>query len=511
MRTLFPLLLLAGCTQDYGYVESRHTDVFQQKIQKAVDLLVVIDNSGSMVEEQDNLARNFDALIGAFGDADVSWQVAVTTTDVEGELRGLLVGGDDEIIVRGPRGELDRVEYDRSWGFTPGVALQLDDVAGATFATNDQRSAWCDATDAFGSDGALGTPGAPNPRCDGTAFTPSPGEDSGLREPSTGDLIISEIFATSAGVDSECEWLELASRADDTLDLSGVELSDRGRDLAVFPDGTHLEPWGSLVVGRTADACGAGADVVVGDTFILHDDVRVITTETADARDRFAENVSQGTDGSGIEMGLEGARLVFEEPTWTESNADTGFLRDEAILAVLFVTDEDDLSPYPVDAYLRYLQGLKGDEGFREEGRVVLSAVVGKDLPPRDDLPACESDAGVAWYGRRYIDAANATGGLIESICEEDFAPVVERLGLTLTGLEARFELAEYPQLDTLEVSLYASADDDSKVADLVRDVDYTYVSDDNALHFGEGQVPAAGMLIVANYELLAAGAQGGE
>jgi len=500
-----PALALLGCA-DYQFTELTRTDVFQQNTSRVVDLLVVIDNSGSMVQEQDNMARNFEVLIDTFADAEVSWRVAVTTTDTDPETapRGLLLGGDDEVVLDGPNGEIDRLEYDRSWEFTRGTSLMLD-PEWTTFTSNDNRDNWCAATTEFAT-GALGTPGERNPSCDGSEVDdPVPEADDGPRSPRSGDLVVSELMPESSGLDSRCEWFELTSTTDDTLDLAEVVLTDLGRNSFTFAEGTEVGPYGVLVVGRaTDDNCDTPVDVAVGEAFVLNDDVRWVEADTPDVAELFAENVAAGYGGTGIEMGLEGARLVFTEPYSTADNA--GFLRDEANLSLLFVSDEDDQSPWPVDDYLRFFAGLKGDEAFRDHGLVNLSAVVGKDVPPREDLPACESDNGIAWYGRRYLEAANQTDGLVESICEEDFAPIIERLGLTLSGLEADFELSELPNLSTLVLTLYEDDREDSKIRELERDVDYTYVSEGNLIHFGEGQVPPAGYYVVAKYRVLPTG-----
>ena len=494
----------AGCTE-YSYTQQTELDVFQQNRKNAVDLLVVIDNSCSMVEEQENLAQNFDSLIGTFSEADVQWRIGVTTTDVEVErYKGLLIGGDDEIIVRSSRGEVDRVQYDRSWVFEPGTSLQLDAERFTSATSNDSFDAWCASTAAFG-DASKGTPGDWNATCAGTpAEPPEAGTDDGPSVPGFGDLVVTEIMAWSAGVDADCEWLELTNFTDDTLDLTSVTLSDQGNNLAAL-SGT-LAPYDSLVVGRNLDTaanCGTPVDLAV-EGFVLNHDVRFIDPETLDGMDIFAENVAQGTIGTGIEMGLEGARLVFEEPYWSEQNL--GFLREEANLAILFVSDEDDVSPYPVDAYQRYFTELKGDTAYRTPGLVQISAVVGKTPVDRPDLPSCTSAAGEAYYGRRYIEMASRTGGLVESICEEDFAPIVERLGLTLSGLEARFELTTFPRLETLVVRLYSDETEESFIQDLLIDVDFEYVQDGNYLVFREEQVPPSEYYITAEYEPLPTG-----
>jgi hypothetical protein len=511
-------VLLPACI-DQGFSEIKTRDRFQQNRRNAVDLLVVIDNSCSMVEEQDNLARNFDALISTFTAADVDWQLAVTTTDTEVEqYRGLLMGGDDEIILRTSAGELDAVRWTRDWRFTEGVSLQLD-PAKYKWNSNDTVGNWCDSTAAFADQ--KGTPGEWNTDCSGSAVTPPvPESDEGPRTPPVGAVVLTEVMASSSGVDSLCEWFELTNVTDDTLDLSNLSVTDLGRNAVSLPEGTELEPYGVLVVGRSTDTsqnCGTPVDVAFAEGLTLAEDVRVIDTDTEDANEMFQELVAQGTIGTGIEMGLEAARLVFEEPYWTEENKDLGFLRgdyrveddgltadQEANLSVLFVSDEEDLSPLPAAEYVRYFTDLKGQRAYRDRSIVNLSAVIGKDPPPREDYPACESDNGIAYFGEKYIAAVNETQGLIESICEPDFAPIISKLGLTLSGLSADFELSEYPQLETLTVKLYETDDTDSFVRDLQCGVDFTYVADSNVLHFEEEQLPPSQYIFVAEYEVRA-------
>ena len=64
-----------------GEVESWVTDSFTQDGTVDVDILFVIDNSGSMGSNQTNIKNNFDAFMNAFNAAGVSYQVALITTD----------------------------------------------------------------------------------------------------------------------------------------------------------------------------------------------------------------------------------------------------------------------------------------------------------------------------------------------------------------------------------------------------------------------------------------------
>src|SRR5690606_28599906 len=50
------------------------------------DVLLVIDNSGSMGEEQGNLAANFGPFIEELEKAGADFRIGITTTDLGGEL-----------------------------------------------------------------------------------------------------------------------------------------------------------------------------------------------------------------------------------------------------------------------------------------------------------------------------------------------------------------------------------------------------------------------------------------
>jgi len=499
------LTSLVGCS-DRGFRDIYNTDVFQQNRRNELDLLVVIDNSCSMVEEQENVASNFDTLIDTFATAEVNWQIAVTTTDVESErFRGLLVGGDDEIVLRGAEaGVLNRVEYDATWGFEEGVALQLDrDHYKAS--ENPSVDVWCPAPNEY-TTGSSGSPGEWNPGCDGSAIAPpSGGTDDGPRFVRFGDLLVTEIMADARGQDSTCEWFELTNTTDDTLELGGLQIYDDGNNNIQFPEVYNVDPYGVVVVGRSTDPdqnCGVPVDLAAPEGFSLQNSDPVIRADTEDADERFAEMIAQGTQGTGIEHGLEGARLTFTEPYYSDRNG--AWLRESASLAILVVSDEDDTSPLSVSGYERFFKELKGNKAFRQDGWFTMNALVGT-TPTEDPLDvSCDSPDGVAYYASRYIELAARTGGLSESICSNDFQPVVQNLGLSISGLDLTFTLKERPILDTLEVKEYEDPDEEGLIRELILDEDFTYDPEQNAIVFDEDQIPPAEHYITARYRPLA-------
>jgi hypothetical protein len=179
---------------------------------------------------------------------------------------------------------------------------------------------------------------------------------------------------------------------------------------------------------------------------------RVINSETNNAEQLFSQMVNVGTCGSGSEMGLEAAALALGAQT----NAD--FLRAEAELSIIFVSDEEDGSPSPVNDYLNAFRAAKPDGG-RES--MDVSALVVTDLSSCD---AQQQQAG-ATEGNRYLDVAEQGKGVIGNICADDFASIVTDLSLNSSRLSDTFYLSSRPDLTTLEVEVNAEpypCEDDS-------------------------------------------------
>ncbi|MBI3178089.1 MAG: choice-of-anchor D domain-containing protein, partial [Deltaproteobacteria bacterium] len=73
-----------------GVLTSDGEDIFVQPLRPLVDVLWVIDDSGSMGDEQDSLANNFDSFITQAVTLDTDYHIGVTNTDGETEWSGRL-------------------------------------------------------------------------------------------------------------------------------------------------------------------------------------------------------------------------------------------------------------------------------------------------------------------------------------------------------------------------------------------------------------------------------------
>ncbi len=75
---------LIGCSKgDPSFSKLASSQTFEQTKtnEGKIDILWVVDNSGSMIEEQENLANNFQSFIASFNSKGYEYQMSVITTD----------------------------------------------------------------------------------------------------------------------------------------------------------------------------------------------------------------------------------------------------------------------------------------------------------------------------------------------------------------------------------------------------------------------------------------------
>lgn len=164
----------------------------------------------------------------------------------------------------------------------------------------------------------------------------------------------------------------------------------------------------------------------------------VLTPDTQAAGQVFAEMVAVGTEGNGTEMGFEAVRMAVIEEEGVSANGD--FLRPEAFLSVIFVSDEFDSSPDPITAYVAELQASK--DYARDKVRV--GALVALEL---DNCHGFGSRTGL-----EYAAAAELTGGEYFDICDTDYSASLTEMSQNISRLFDVFYLTGLPDTGSLEV-----------------------------------------------------------
>ncbi|HEY1088180.1 MAG TPA: hypothetical protein VGE37_10815 [Archangium sp.] len=215
----------------------------------------------------------------------------------------------------------------------------------------------------------------------------------------------------------------------------------------------------------------------------------------ATAIQAFGQMSAVGINGSASERGLYAAYLALTEPTNISNDVFERFIRPDAALYVVVVSDEDDASCTPMtrqssctadpgcrcapntalggagtwgstEYFVRFLETYKG---YGNQDSVALASIVATDevpVPsqfgdPNPHVGCCRvldggtcpgsgtNDGGfeIAYTGSRYLEVANATGGVAVSICQQDFSAALSSLGYAASGLRRDFRLSRGPDV----------------------------------------------------------------
>lgn len=224
-------------------------------------------------------------------------------------------------------------------------------------------------------------------------------------------------------------------------------------------------------------------------------------SETWDYVNVFINRAQVGLNGSGKEKGLEAAEYALKPAMATGPNA--GFLRDEANLLVIIVSDEDDCSDQGRLALEEPTACYDHRESLTPEGEFITSL---SNLKPNRDqfqlsaIVGLEGETSICddttLPGKRYIEVANGTGGVTGSICETDWSEILYQLGLNAAGIFTTFEMQHCAAEGSLVVTIDGQEVPPSEIDG------YTYDPDLCTITFHGIYVPERGASVVAKYEI---------
>jgi len=245
---------------------------------------------------------------------------------------------------------------------------------------------------------------------------------------------------------------------------------------------------------------------------------RIITPKTTPSpTGMFSKLAIQGEDGSGTERGFQAAQLALTTPLIFDAKkactADTdcsapstcvvgpdgkkgcggwnrGFLRKDAGLEVVILSDEEDQSDADITFYINFFYSIKGPAN---KNLFHLHAIVGNAQKGCTGAGNNSADA-----GDKYIEVANATGGKVGSICDSSFANVLKSIGNIAFGLTVQFFLSRTPDPDTITVTVDGQACQAGANS-------WSYDAATNSVTFVEGGscMPKEGQTLSIHYETL--------
>lgn len=248
---------------------------------------------------------------------------------------------------------------------------------------------------------------------------------------------------------------------------------------------------------------GGDASTHLRGSFVGDDGRKVLHASDSDLFSRFSDYTNVGTNGSNFEHGLRATSMAVEKVL---SGENEGLLRSDAYLSVVIVSDEEDegiglnqfdsslgFNPtnegwttfsYTNDDLIDYLNSVKG------KGKFSISTITGTRQENGDLCTSAHSSP--TEEGTALIAAANKTGGIVQSICDSNWADSLSQMGQDLNAQISQINLMKSP----IESSIKVYVNDEEYE-------EWTFIDGNNSLKFNSDAIPSPGSSIVVSYDSL--------
>ncbi len=206
---------------------------------------------------------------------------------------------------------------------------------------------------------------------------------------------------------------------------------------------------------------------------------KVIKADDSDPVAEFKSNIILPSTGNPKEEGLRAARTAIKFHG-------SDFIRSDASLAIIFISDEDDHSVGEINYYARFFMSLKGPGNER---KIKIAAIVG------DKDSGCQIGNVYVDPGTRYIELVEYTDGVFVSLCS-DFSATLVNLANSISGLRRKFALSKTPVVSTIKVKVNGE--------DIPQDETngWVYESQTNSIFFKGYYIPPAKSKVSIFYEV---------
>lgn len=251
-------------------------------------------------------------------------------------------------------------------------------------------------------------------------------------------------------VDHSCSMTDNAAALADNFGVFIEQLDD------------HSSDW-QIVVPENASGCNVNG---------------ILSSAVVDYDTKFEDAVTTPTPSVYDESGLTVASTAVDATDPADCNG--GFLREDALLHVILVSDEPEQSRETWNTYVDQLITKKGDASL-----VRVSAIAGTaaDAAPPTDATLCYAQEG---FG--YAEAVAATGGTFLSICSDWAASMVALADETLSQ-----EVFPLLQLDAIPASIAVTVDGQPASG-------WSFDAATNSVVFDAASTPQQGSTVVVDY-----------
>lgn len=232
----------------------------------------------------------------------------------------------------------------------------------------------------------------------------------------------------------------------------------------------------------------------------------LINMLTSNIIDTFKKNIKVGTYGSGDERAFDSIRQSLISPVNTGYN----FRRNDAFLAVIIVSDEEDFSrnsatqdgcngnPRPVGCQDQNLRPISDYTSFLDtytsseptDRKYSVSAIGIFDSACLAANPSSDDHMGI-----RYAALANETNGVLGSICDTNFSQNLNDIQNRISELSTQFRLSRTP----IESSIVVIINGVNIAQNSANG--WTYNSTNNSILFHGSAIPAQGAAVNVTFD----------
>lgn len=218
---------------------------------------------------------------------------------------------------------------------------------------------------------------------------------------------------------------------------------------------------------------------------------KYVTSATPNLVNTLKSRMIVGEAGSNLERGLESMERSLSSGYL--ANEGRGFFRDDALLVVIALSDEDDFSKSNSSAgisyYTSFLDGIKAPwvDGSRSW---VFNFIGVLSLTSQ-----CKTFNDFASAGLSYMGLADVSGGVKESICSTSLSSAVTNIRARIYQILTDFKLSTVPVIETIAVTINGAAVPRSTVNG------WDYLEASNSIRFYGSAVPAADASIKVDFK----------
>lgn len=171
----------------------------------------------------------------------------------------------------------------------------------------------------------------------------------------------------------------------------------------------------------------------------------VLSNGTANLVSVLQNRVLQGeVPGADLESGLKSIQLALQGDV---NGGSPVFVRDDAMLAILVLSDEDDFSSGSSSSYSNFIETVK--KPFPSGNRSWIMNYIG--VLPSDEL--CKTAGQYADPGARYLDLVDISGGVTASICNSSLGNAVTNVRTRINQFLSDYYFERQPKPETISVT----------------------------------------------------------